>query len=929
MRRITIGLIALAFLAASIPVLAQTLTGTIEGVVKDEQGGALPGVSVTLTGKRGINAATTNAAGEYRFGGVDVGTYSVTASLGGFRSKRQDNVTVWSGRVSPANLTLAVGGVAETIEVVAEAPVVDVKSSATDNALSQDMLFNLPIRPTNAATGMLNYIPGINNGSAFGGNSDYGNALSIDGVDTRDPEGGSAWVFFNFDLMEQIQVSGLGAPAEYGSYTGAVVNTITKSGGNQWSGLFDAYYTKASLQGNNATSDITKKNPALADPAQDRKRLDITGQLGGPIIKDKMFFYLSAQRYQVDDDPTGPVTTHTEVSPRLNGKLTYMPTPNDNLQATFQWDNYNQTGRTTWGAFASTDDLTVKQDSPEAVWGLQWRHVFSPKTFLETKYAGWWGYYYLDPKVQTSPVHYDIASGAYSGSSGVRSYYDRTRQQVNAAISHYAEGFGKHDLKFGIEIERSWVRDRTSYLFGIYYQDYIGVAPKGKYMAYDYGYDIEGKNQRESLYAQDSWHVNDRLTINPGVRLDLVRGKSPALDDKTVYDNTNIAPRIGFAYDLTGNGKTVIKGNYGQYYEGMFYSMYFNAVPGTRDFVVYEYDAHGSKCGPLGNCFSEIDRTPYSRPITVDPNMKHPRVDEWTAGFARALGKDMRLEVTGIWREDKNAQKSFYPDARWTPVSLTYTTTADPTLPGTVTGYNWANRSASELNHILTNVDGLQYRDPAGGVLGTVNAYKKYKGLMFVLDKRFTDRWQGRISYVLSETTGTLSNSSYYSVAGANVRFDTPTIGLTNVDGHPVNDRTHELKVFATYQIPKIEVGVNAYWRTLTGRTYTPYYRFTTRQINYPFSSGRSPNLIPAGDRRLGTENNLDLRLEKIFKVSGNNRLAIYADIQNVFNTTTVTAVNTRNPSTSIAGIDEAIVFQAPMALNPPRKCLLGARWSF
>jgi outer membrane receptor protein involved in Fe transport len=917
MRRILI--LSLLVLLAALPLAAQSLTGTITGTVKDEQGGVLPGVTVTLAGKTGTRTVVTDAEGGYRFAGLDPGTYSVTAALTGFRTKRQDNIIVSVSRLAEIDMVLGVGGVTESVDVVGESPVVDVASSATDNALSQDMLFNLPIRPTNAATDMLNYLPGINNGSAFGTNEDYANGLLIDGVDTRDPDAGSAWVFFNYNLMEEVQVGGLGAPAEYGSYTGAVVNTITKSGGNRYSGLFDAYWTKESFWSDNIKKEYADANPALRDPFVVNKRLDLTGQISGPIIKDKLFFFLAGQRYEQEDNPSGPRTLHTEVSPRFNAKLTWQPGPNDNLMASFQWDYYNQTGRASLGSNLDTDDTTVKQDSPEAVWNLQWRHLFGTRTFSEIKYSGWWGYYYLDPKVLV-PSTYDGTTGGYSGGAWSYYYADRGRNQVNASISHYAEAFGKHDLKFGVEIERSKVHSQYGYNQGLYYYDYTAYYPKGQYYAYTYNYDAEGHNGRESLFAQDSWKPTERLTINAGVRVDFVRGRSKVLD-KTMYSNTNWAPRLGFAFDATGDGKTVLKGHYGRYYEAILYWQYARSLPGWNDFVGYAYDPEGDFCGPLGNCFTEDSRLAYPQ-YTVDPDMKHPRVDEWTAGIERELTKDVRLSVTGIWREDKNIQGSVYPDARWEPTEVENGLTGQP-----LTVYSWANQEESETTPLLTNPDGFAYLDPSGNALGRARAERKYKALMVVVDKRFTNRWQGRISYVLSKAEGSIDNNGANSF-GASTVFQTPTRALVNAFGRPVNDRTHEVKLYATWQIPKIEVGLNAYYSYLSGRNWTPFQRYSSRLVSYPLSSGRQPLLEPRGNRRLDSESYLDLRIEKIFRVgAGTDRIAVYADVQNLFNEGTVTAVNARNPSVSIA--NEDVEFGSPTAVIGPRRWLLGARWSF
>ncbi len=926
MRKILI--LSLLLLVAALPVAAQSLVGTVAGTVKDEQGGVLPGVTVTLIGKTGSRATTTDAEGAFRFAAVSPGTYSLTTELSGFRAKRQDNVDVGIGKVADINFALGVGGVTETVDVIGESPVVDVASSSTDNSLSQDMLFNLPIRVDNAAVDLLNFLPGINNGSAFGGNEDYGNALLVDGVDTRDPEAGSAWTFFSFNIIEEVQVGGLGANAEYGAYTGAVVNTLTKSGGNRYAGLFDAYWTKDSFFGDNISNEIKTANPSLAEPAVITKQLDLNAQLSGPIIKDKLFFFVNAQRYEIDQNPSGPRTSATQISPRFNGKLTWQPGPNDSVTANFQWDYYNVTGRAAVPVALATDDLTYNQDSPEAIWGVQWRHLFGTKTFIEAKYAGWWGYYYLDPKVN-APVFLDGSTGQYSGGGGSYYYADRTRNQLNASISHYAEAFGKHDLKFGFEIERSTVRNQYGFPSDIYYYDYTAYYPKGQYLAYSYAYDTDVKSQRDSIYAQDSWKPTERLTINAGVRVDFMRGNSTVLDKK-VYSATGWAPRLGFAFDLTGNGKTVLKGFYGQYYEGLYADTYYAAVPGVSDFVTYAFDPAGEKCGPAGNCFTEIDRSP-SPVYGVDPDIKHPRVDEITAGIERELFKDVRLSVTGIWRQDKNIQASVYPDARWTLDSVTTSTAGnDSSLQGkTIPVYQWANRADSENNVLLTNPDGFRYLDPNGQSLGAASTERKYKGLMLVLDKRFSHRWQGRVSYVYSKSEGVLNNNGAPTY-GASSFYETPTNALVNTYGPLTNDRPHELKVFGTWQIPTIEVALSTYFNYLSGRTYTPFQRFGSSAINYPVSAGRQPFLEPRGQRRLDSESYLDLRVEKIFNLgSGTNRLSVYADFQNILNEGTVQAKNARWPNVAIAGYDDPIDFEAPQAVVAPRRMLLGARWSF
>ena len=218
--------------------------------------------------------------------------------LSGFAPRTERNLDVGLARTLTLNLTLKLGGLTESVDVISSASTIDLTSPSTENTISQDMLGSMPLNigTFNTATALLNYTPGINNGSAFGGDSGYGNALLIDGVDTRDPEAGSAWVFYNFNIIDEVQVSGLGASAEYGGFSGAVVNTITKSGSNVYRGLFEGRFTNESLAGKNVTSELLKENGGLGDSNVLKRLTDYTVQLGGPIRRDKAFWWASVQR---------------------------------------------------------------------------------------------------------------------------------------------------------------------------------------------------------------------------------------------------------------------------------------------------------------------------------------------------------------------------------------------------------------------------------------------------------------------------------------------------------------------------------------------------------------------------------------------------------------------------------------------------------
>src|SRR5262245_21151164 len=272
--------VLLLALGLCVPVHAQTQTGTVEGKVVDQQNAVLPGATVTATGPRGVVTTVTDAEGIYRFFGLQPATYTIKTEMQGFTAQEYQ-AEVGMGRTLTVDFTLNLATLGERVEVRAEASAVDVRSAATETSVSSDLLNLMPIYSA-TSTGLLNNAPGINSDSAYGSQGTYGNALLMDGVDTRDPEGGSAWTFFNQNLIQEIQIGGLGAPAEYGGFTGAIINTITKSGGNAYSGLFSLRYTNDSLASDNLSQQALDANPTLGDAAIVRKLVDYTVQLGGP-----------------------------------------------------------------------------------------------------------------------------------------------------------------------------------------------------------------------------------------------------------------------------------------------------------------------------------------------------------------------------------------------------------------------------------------------------------------------------------------------------------------------------------------------------------------------------------------------------------------------------------------------------------------------
>jgi hypothetical protein len=173
-----------------------------------------------------------------------------------------------------------------------------------------------------------------------------------------------------------------------------------------------------------------------------------------------------------------------------------------------------------------------------------------------------------------------------------------------------------------------------------------------------------------------------------------------------------------------------------------------------------------------------------------------------------------------------------------------------------------------------------------------------------------------------SESNGTVTNGAFSGITSS--QFQTPNLALVNADGLVGFDRKHELKVFAGYQIPKVEVSVNAYYRALSGTPWTPFQRVSSGTFNW--TSSIDLLLEPRGSRRTESQQLIDLRLEKVVNVNG-NRLGLYVDAENLFNTGFQTAVQTRNPSVSISGT--SVLLGGVTAITSPRQFTFGGRWSF
>ena len=881
MKRLISISVILLFIGASLVLAQSRETGAIEGKVTDEEGSPLPGVTVTISGPNlmGIRSSITDAEGKYRFPALPPGVYTIKAELQGFATVVQENVRLSTTVRLTVDLVMRPSTLEEEVTVVAKAPTVDVKSTETASVtLSNEILRNIPY--SNFSTDIVNLAPGVNNDVAYGASESTGISYQVDGVDVSDPEAGSSWVFLDPNIIEEAKVMGVGLPAEYGNFTGVIFNMVTKSGGNEFSGHFDALFQgkkddwpKGLWQTEN-NSDYLEDFPDLTSPLQ--KLADFGAHLGGPIVKDRVWFFVGAQFYRSWRYPTGFPEAVDYKQPRGFIKITSQVTPRTNINTFFEYDAYNGINRDS-GAWVSPE-ATVTQESPDYVGNFSITHILSERTFFDLKAAFFHGYYYLDPETgKDVSAHFNLNDNMRYDSAGYFFYADRDRYQANASLTHYAEDFiqGDHDFKFGVEFEHGKVRNRFGYTGpnAWYYVDYVGYGYTGPYLAYQYeGYDTNTSYTRVEEFAQDTWAVTDSLNLSLGVRLTHVWGYVKGVSG-SIYSNFRIAPRVGLTYDLFGDKSTVFKAHYGQFTEAMLSSYHDRLNPGDAysDYVGYYYD-------PWAHEWVEMYRIEHEQLYTLDEDISHPYMEQFTASIERELFADASLGVSFIYRNWKNIWGVVDTKGIWQPVNVSYTDVDGSAK--TITVYEQVN--PGENQYIIKNLEKGEQMIP----YVDVNPYRKYWGIEVMFNKRFSNRWQLLASYLYSQATGTINNG-FADDIGWGGDTSSPNFWI-NADGHSTYDPTHMLKIQTTYVLP-FGIHFNAYFRAITGNAWTKRYQ-TPR-----LAHGRVTVFVePRGSNHYPLEKILDLRLEKTFTFAEKYRLGLMFDIFNVFNVDTITSWGTR-----------------------------------
>jgi hypothetical protein len=879
-------LVILLGMAIAVPVYAQRETGAIVGTITDKDNTPVPGVTVTAHNpERGNTVAYSGEDGHYRFPALAPGTYDIIAEMQGFQTASVKQVRLFVGSTVTVDVSIGIAMEA-ALEILGDTPLTDATTTASSKTVPVETIENLP--KTSFALDLFTLTPGVGDLSyvAYGAGGAQANAYWFDGVDISNPVDGSYWIYPNYNWIEEVQVVGIGAPAEYGGFSGVITNSVSRSGSNQFHGLIETFFQNDSLQGNNIDDEFEE----LGEDSTDLFT-DTTVQFSGRLIRDKLWFFSSAEYYYSRTAPFGYPPDGTEAftkvtQPRILNKLTYKMNDNNTIQGFVQWDDYDLDGGS--ASRFTLPEATSVNGGPEWFYNAAWVSLPSPQTVVDVRYSGYNSVYDTKGRNGDIPGHNDLNTGIASENYFGFRLRDRERNQINGSVSYHARDFiaGDHDFKFGVEYEHSNADTVQRWNGDAYYYDGLGMnyydpTTPNLYRTLWEGYDSFSRIRRTSLFVQDDWHVTDRLNLSVGVRMDR---NHAFLEEATQieYTTTPVAPRVGIVYDLKGDQDTVIKAHYGHYYDKAI-TFYIDGIDNFGD-RTYQYW--------YGSYWGTYDFTPGDSFFIVDPDFKQTYVQQFTLGVDKALRNNASISVHYIYRDFKNIAEDVETNGIYEEVPFINPVTGQP-----MTLFNRLNPETPD-SFFITNPDGL---------------FRNYHALELYGGKRFGQKFTLNGSLVWSRSRGNADNSSG-GADGFTTLFDDPNFDI-NSEGRPTHDPTWEVKVTGFYQFPWNVLG-SFYYRYFTGDTYTIFFR-TDRNL---LDQGRVTfRATERGSERFDARNVLDVRLEKGFPIYDGN-LKFTLDFFNLFNTGYILDVEDRF---------DLETFLEPESFTAPRQVRLGIRYQF
>lgn len=969
----------LACLLISTAVLAQSSTGSISGTITDDSGAALPGVTVTAT-----NAATsatrttvTNALGAYQLGLLPPATYSVDAVLEGFQPARRSQVVVNVGTNVSLDLAMKVG-VAETVTVTAEAPLVETDRTQVSSVVNETAIENLPANGRNFIDFVLT-TPGVvkdvrAGDISFAGQRGTLNSLVIDGANNDNTffgqslgrtGSGRAPYQFSQDAVKEFQVNANAYSAEYGRAGGAVINVVTKSGTNQVDGTLFYFLRDKRYNANDYINVINNraKSPYHFD--------QYGGSVGGPIVRDKHFFFANydAQR----NDLPNPVVLG-------GGRTITIRTPQD--QAGYD------------ALLARSQDYVRSQD--QDVYLLKTDHELFANAHLSLRYnrQEFAGKNYENGNIQNSVEHTgdslvntDTLSGVFTTTTGssffneVRAQYAKDQEPGEANFSGpEVEVFHDGNLVVRVgqntfspretTIKRKQIADTATYLWnahtfkaGFDYSsdDILNYFPgnfAGSYRFNSLADFATGKPARFlqafagpgttgptthpditeiGLFVQDEWRVMPTLTVTAGLRYDKQDIAQPdvqnpdaqllaaGLDTSVVpEDSNNIGPRVGFAWTPRNDNRTVVRGGYGIFY-GRTPAIMIGTAHSNNGINVQTITFTGDLIPAYPSVYTSIPTgasIPKPTIFVFDKDYENPRVHQGSLGVEHGLTNDILVGATYQYVKGEDLTRS-------ADINISAPTTMTSTVVG--------GESVS-----YTKYNGRPFTNFARIIEFQSSARSRYDGITLDVQKRFSNNWQARLAYTYSTVKDDKPDATAVVPGTDDAKFisDPGDFGVDYTYGD--NDVRHRIVLSGVWALDSYAQTLSTGWLRALASGWT-ISGIASYQSGQPFTpvvnadlnnDGNASNDIAPGftrnSERLPSQLSIDPRITRDLAFGG-VKMQLIAEAFNVLNRSNVSNVNRTYYSynASANSLTRLAAYGTPTTSAGPRIVQLAAKFLF
>jgi hypothetical protein len=966
---------------------AQTL-GALAGVVRDASGAVLPGVTVEAASPaliEKVRTVVTDGSGQYRIINLPPGTYTATFTLTGFSTVKREAIDIALGVTTNINADLKVGTVAETVTVTGESPLVDLQSAAQTTPLGEKAFKELPsggswiqmaalVPAVQAQNRDVGGILGDQTGaqvSAHGGLQGDGVSM-VDGLRI-----GNMYLSSNLTnmslsplLFDQVNVSLSGQLGESDT-NGVLMNAIPKSGGNTFHGAFLANGSAPDLQSSNVTARLNSRG--VQDASTTLKKLyDINGAFGGPIKRDKLWFYFTSRYFTNEYYLAGlfyPVDPSAIVRQEDTSRQAFAGTWTADNNIRLTWAPTSKQKVSGWYAYQRKDDphwlAQVFFMSPEAAQITRWHTQLSTITWTYTATNRLLFEAGAAPGASPDTINQppDTIGGIgirELGGPNAKPFFfgyrssllndrdDRLPAQSYRASMSYVTG--THNVKVGMSLQHGYFeRNDTNHAQGDLFYWLLNGNPSQVTIQSPLAGWTSRLNYNLGLYAQDSWTVN-RLTLGAGIRFDLQNESADAFtalpgpwlpnrntfypEVKNVPNWRDVNPRISAAYDLFGNGKTALKGSASR--SIMQDSINLAAANNPASTVVtsvtrvwndvnHDFVPNCDLTNPAtnGECLgwqnlnfgNPVPATVYD-PAILNGWGVRPYNWEFSAGVQQEVMPRLSVSVSYFRRIVGNftvTDNTLVGPGDYTPFSVAVPD--DPRLPnsgGTVTGlYDLVPAQLGKVHNVVTAASNYgAYIQHWNGFDMTANARLR-QGLLL----------QGGVSSgkTLTDNCEVRAQVPELTIAAAaNTPPLSPTIPYCRVEEPFIT----QIKGFASYELPWYGVRVSGTLQSLPGPVVAANntYAGTVPGLGRPFSSGTATvNLVAPGALYGDRLNQIDLRFTKILRLNRGGSLDLDFDLYNAFNSDAILTQQDAYPT----------AWQNATSVIQPRFIKFQARWDF